>query len=131
MIDSPLGHEETLSDLSVVIAGCEQCEHFELAGCQPRRIRACLRTRAPRQSAFAAFAQPSGDERFRACGTQRPQLIERLARRVLTVRLTQRERRLVWASELLPPRDGCSPLARDLERIRSCRFVGRDVIDDP
>ena len=81
----------------------DQREHLELARASGRPdSRGCARTRAARQPARPALAQPPGDDRRRGPRPEPLQLVERPAQRLLLVGVRERERRLVGAAELAP-----------------------------
>ncbi len=111
------GGGEAAGNLGIGKALSQQHQHFHFSAGQPGLIRPGRRARSTRNPlpALRTHALPHP-----YCGGLRVQLLEERQGTPLgvSVALRQRQRLLVGAARLCPPRGGALPIARQLPRIR-------------
>src|SRR3954465_5776216 len=120
-----LRHEQACCNLAVAQSLRDERQHFELTSRQVRGVSARARPRSARQAARAARTQPPGNDRRSRCGTHRLELVERLSKGAVVVRVAEGESRVVWTAELTPALGGALPIACELHRIRLHRRLDR------
>ena len=117
VVDRLARQEQPLGDVAVAQAVGDQREHLELARGELGRVLARRRPRPARQRARAALAQLAADDRRRAAGAERQQLLEPAAAQRFVLGAGARERRLVRAAQRGPVRGGLLGFAGELERV--------------
>ncbi len=130
VVDRARGEEETLGDLRVPQSLRDESEHLELPRRQLRGVGPGRPARPARDVACADLAEASRDHGSEGCGAHALELGQRLAQRLLVLRLRKGERRLVRTSDCTPRRSRSMPVAREVERPGLVDAVGQ-VVDDP
>ena len=118
MIDGLLRYHQALGDLRVAQSLRHEREHLEFPRGQARWVLACPRARPTRNPPDATLAQPAGDDRGDRSSPERLQMLESLLNRGLVVCVGERERGLIWASDLAPARSRPRPIAGDRQPVR-------------
>src|SRR5206468_8141631 len=80
--------------------------------------------RGPRDAARTAFAETAGDDLDGRSRSERTELVERSAKRVVVVRIRERESRVVRAPALTPQLRRARPIASQGGRVRFRRVLG-------